>query len=279
MKFWDEHSDWKTAEAAWEKRSDEAAEENPLRMLKHLPKMPGITPETAKNLRWKSLKYMVAHDKGKLIQDGILKHPLKYGWGYIKTLFRKKSYVRDGDFFLCNVKSVEAFEKLLEDPNSILALGFSYCHKPFECPSGRFTSECMHDLENPVCQQCFIGKAVHALPKDNAVPLFIPTIHYIGEQMFELIHKNPGKKIFFIITACEMALEMFADWGKMVDIHGIGVRLDGRICNSMRMFELSEAGVKPGLTVVLDHTQQRILDLIKKRRSVSIPRSNAVSET
>ena len=58
---------------------------------------------------------------------------------------------------------------------------------------------------------------------------------------------------------------MFGDWGNMVNIKGIGVRLDGRICNTMKAFELSEAGIKPGLTVVLPETQKRILDLISRR--------------
>ena len=63
-----------------------------------------------------------------------------------------------------------------------------------------------------------------------------------------------------------MTLEMFGDLGNMVGIQGIGVRLDGRICNTMRAFELSEQGIKPGLTVVLDGAQEKILQLIKKRR-------------
>ena len=75
-----------------------------------------------------------------------------------------------------------------------------------------------------------------------------------------------GKKILFIITACEMTLEMFGDWGNMVEIQGIGVRLDGRICNTMKAFELSEEGIKPGLTVVLPHTQRRILNLLQSLR-------------
>ena len=56
---------------------------------------------------------------------------------------------------------------------------------------------------------------------------------------------------------------MFGDFGNMVGVRGIGVRLDGRICNTMKAFELSEHGIKPGLTVVLDDTQERILNLIK----------------
>jgi hypothetical protein len=116
-----------------------------------------------------------------------------------------------------------------------------------------------------VCRQCFIGKAVNALPlhQDNILPLFIPTIHYIGEKMFELTEKNPTQKLLFLITACEMTLEMFGDWGNMVGAKGIGARLDGRICNTMKAFELSEVGIKPGLTVVLPETQEAILRLIR----------------
>jgi len=69
-----------------------------------------------------------------------------------------------------------------------------------------------------------------------------------------------------MITACEMTLEMFGDLGNMVDIKGLGVRLDGRICNTMKAFELSEMGIKPGLTVVLDDSKKQMLELIRLRR-------------
>jgi hypothetical protein len=48
-----------------------------------------------------------------------------------------------------------------------------------------------------------------------------------------------------------------------IGLRGIGVRLDGRICNTMKAFELSERGIKPGLTVVLEPTQKRMLDIIQ----------------
>lgn len=83
--------------------------------------------------------------------------------------------------------------------------------------------------------------------------------------MMELVHKNPDKKVIFLITACEMSLRMFHDWGKMLGIQGIGVRLDGRICNTMQAFILSEKGIKPGLTVVLKETQKKMLEWIKIR--------------
>jgi hypothetical protein len=233
-----------------------------LKTLNHLPKIPGITPKTARGLKFKSLKYLILHDEQGVLPRYVFKKPFRYLTRFLSSLMRKKSYLRDDDFFLYGCKSVADFEKLLKDPSSLLVLGFSYCHKPFECPSKRFSSACIHDQNHPICQQCFIGKAVHAASPREIIPLFIPTIHYIGEKMFEIEEHYPNRKILFLITACELTLEMFGDWGNMVAIPGIGVRLDGRICNTMKAFELSERGIKPGLTVVLDHTQQRMLDLI-----------------
>jgi hypothetical protein len=198
----------------------------------------------------------------------MLKHPLKYTLALLRSALQKKPYRRDKDFFFYGLKDIDAFAELLSQENTLLVVGFSYCHKPFECPSGRFSENCVHEASNPICQQCFIGKCIHALPENNVIPLMIPTIHYVGGKIFDIVHGNPDKQVIFMITACEMTLEMFGDWGNMVGIKGIGVRLDGRICNTMKAFELSEEGIKPGLTVVLEDTQKEMLNLIRKRRGV-----------
>lgn len=255
-------SDWDRAEREWDLRAKQAAIDFPLKGLSKLPQMAGITKETAKGLKWKSLKWMILKDHKREILKGFLKHPFKYGWEFIKSALRSKPYRREGDFFLYGVDSIAQFEELMKDQNALLVLGFSYCHKPFECPSGRFTSDCIADSDNPVCRQCFIGKAIQA-SQPRTIPLLIPTVHYIGGKIFEIAHQNPGKPILFMITACEMTLEMFGDWGNMVGIRGLGIRLDGRICNTMKAFELSEQGIKPGLTVVLEGTQKKMMDLIK----------------
>lgn len=262
LKMWKEHPTWEEAEKAWDCGAEEARKTHPNKGLNSLPDMVGITPETKRHLKWKALRWMVSKDHNWTVMRGFLRHPFKYGWRYLTSLFRPQSYTRDGDFFYYGIKDAEEFKKKLASPDAVFALGFSYCHKPFECPSGRFTPDCIADATNPTCRQCFIGKAVHASPERTHI-LIIPTIHYVGAKMFDLVHNNPGKEVLFVITACEMTLEMFSDWGNMAGIVGIGVRLDGRICNTMKAFELSEQGIKPGLTVVLSETQQKILDLIK----------------
>lgn len=265
LKLWKAYDSWEEAEKVWDEGAEKAAQEYPIKGLKSFPRMPGITEDTARNLKWKSLKWMITQDNEGKIREGFMKRPFKYGWAFMKSIFRKKSFKRDGDFFLYGLNSFEEFQEKLKQENSLLVVGFSYCHKPFECPSGRFTPDCIHDPEHPVCRQCFIGKCLNALPEKDAIPLIIPTIHYIGEQIFKIVHSHPEKKVLFIITACEMTLEMFGDWGNMVGIQGLGVRLDGRICNTMKAFELSENGIKPGLTVVLGDTQEKILQLLKLR--------------
>lgn len=271
LNIWKE--EWDEAEKGWEERAKVAKEKYPLKGLKVLPQMTGITVETARHLKWKSFKWMVMHDDEREILKGFLHYPFKYFKAFLKSAAQTKPYQRNGDFFLYGVNSLEEFEGELGDPNSFLVLGFSYCHKPFECPSGRFSSECCHDLNHPVCQQCFIGKATHFLNPHQSVVLYIPTIHYIGGKIFEYVHRYPDKKILFIITACELTLEMFGDWGNMVNIQGIGVRLDGRICNTMEAFALSEKGIKPGLTVVLDETKKKLMDLIRLRNRMCAERA------
>ncbi len=267
--YWNQHTDWQKAEKAWDEGAKKAEKEHPLKVLKTLPSMPGIAEDAAKHLKWKSLKWMVQKDENWKVTKYILKKPFTHFMRYLQSLFKKKPYVRDGDFFLYGVNNVEQFKKELQDPDALFVVGFSYCEKPHECPSGRFTPDCIHDPDNAVCRQCFIGKAVNSLPEHNSIPLFIPTIHYIGEKIFEIQEANPKKRIFFLITACELTLEMFGDFGNLAGIQGIGVRLDGRICNTMKAFELSEMGIKPGLTVVLKETEQRILDLLSYWRGVS----------
>jgi hypothetical protein len=259
--YWAKFSDWESAEKKWDEGAERAQKEHPLKVLKTLPQMPGIAEDTAKYLKWKSLKWMVKKDENWTIARHVLKHPIMHFFRYIRSLFLKKPYLRDKDFYFYGITGVEDFKYLLKNPDALFIVGFSYCEKPHECPSGRFTPDCIHDPENQVCRQCFVGKSINSLPTTRTIPLLIPTIHYIGQKIFEIKKANPGKEVVFLITACEMTLEMFGDWGNMAGVKGIGVRLDGRICNTMKAFELSEVGIKPGLTVVLEDTQKRILDI------------------
>ena len=262
VKFWHGHDNWAQAEQAWDARAAELAAQAPLRTFKKNPNLPGIRPGTRRFLAWKSLSYLHRHDHSGKLRRYFWRHPLRHGIGLVKSLLRGRSYHRDGDFFLYGIIDVADFVRRLEQPNAVLVVGFSYCHKPFECPAGRFTDQCSHDRDSPVCGQCFIGKAVHSLPEVRVIPLFITTVHYIGEQMIAARAAWPGHEVLFLITACELTLEMFGLVGCAVGLEGIGVRLDGQICNTMKAFAASEIGIKPGMAIVTEPTQARMMAIL-----------------
>jgi len=257
-------SNWKQREKAWDEKARLHRGNFPLKTLKSMPKMVGITPGTAKFLRLKSLFYLLAHDEKRIFLRYFFKHPLKYTLSLLRSYLSPQNCTRKEDLFFYGLQTEEEFAALLEDPKTVPVVGFSYCQKPLECPSGRFTDLCQNDEGNPVCGQCSVGKCSTLLKGTNAKVLYIPTIHYIGEKIFEFVFENPGRQVVFLITACEMSLRMFGDWGNMVGAKGIGIRLDGRICNTMKAFKLSENGIKPGLTVVTGPTEEKMLTLLSR---------------
>ncbi len=264
VKFWQRYNDWHEAEQAWDARAEKLAAVTPLKTFKKNPQLPGIRRKTRKNLSWKTLSYLHHHDYSGKLGSYFWQRPLKHGLGLISALLKRHSYRRDGDFFLYGLRNLSEFEAQLDTPDTVLVVGFSYCHKPFECPAGRFTDACIHDAGDSVCGQCFIGKCVHSLPDTQVLPLFITTVHYIGEKMIEAQQDWPQHKVVFVITTCELTLEMFGKIGVAVGLQGIGVRLDGQICNTMKAFEASEIGIKPGMAIVTDKTQGRMMKLFQQ---------------
>ena len=252
-RFWDEYPSWEDAEKAWDTAEDLPSVGQ--------PSVPGIT--NRRFLRLKALCWVVKKDNRFLILRRLFRRPWKYASGYIRSLLRRPSYQRCDDFYCFGVNGVVDVLKLMEEKNSIFVLGFSYCQKPKECPSVRFSDQCNADPKNPICRQCFIGKCLHTLPKTRTIPKIIPTINAIGQHMMEVIDRHKGQQVFFLITACEMAIEMFGDFSNMVGSKGIGVKLQGRFCNTWRAFQLSEEGIKPGMTIITPSTQRKMLALLR----------------
>ncbi len=272
-RFWDLFRSWDEAEAAWDNQAKSAAHEVSLKAPHFQPLALSVSPEEG-NLRWKALRWVIRKDGGCRLIRLLLRHPFRYIRRYLRSVMQEKSYLQDGDVFLYGLTSVDEMKSLMKRDDVLLVLGFSYCEKPFECPCGRFNDQCVSLMDHAVCQQCLVGKAMNTLPHGNTIPVIIPTINSIGETVLEVINEFPNNRVLFLITACEMALEMFGDFGNMVNIQGIGIRLNGRVCNTMRAFALSEEGVKPGLTVVLPSTERRLFDLLRFWRETRIQESH-----
>ena len=261
-RFWDHYQSWEEAEEAWDAAAAAAANAMPLKAPDFYPSSHPIAPKEG-SMRWKGFRWVIRRDGGCRLFRLLIRHPIKYICQFFSSLVQDKAYHKEGDFFFYGVGSVEELYALMKRDDTLLIVGFSYCQKPHECPCARFSNGCSAEIGNPVCQQCAIAKVMHALPHGKTIPIVIPTINDIGNHVLEVIDAFPHHRVLFMITACEMALEMFGDLGNMVGIQGVGIRLGGRTCNTMRAFALSEEGVKPGLTKVLPPAERRMLDLLR----------------
>lgn len=247
----------------FETKKRAVAKSHPLRIVENEPKIPQITKKTKRFLKLKSLYYILKEDHKKIFPRYVLKRPFFYCYNFLKSAIKPSSFKRQGDAFLYGVKDLSSWQAKLHNKKARLVVGFSYCHKPLECPSGRFTSKCENNPDSKVCSQCLIHKYKQLSTDPRTMVFVIPTIHYIGEKILKIKKNYPSDEILFVISACEMTLKMFGDWGNMADIKGIGIRLGGRICNTMKAFILSEQGIKPGLTTVSDEADQMIVDSLK----------------
>lgn len=263
-RFWERYPSWKEAEEAWEKKAQAYRTSTPLKTPARSPRIPGITEKTKKLLKLKTLKYLLTHDRERLFRRFFCKRPIHYTFAYLRSILKRKPIRQEGDFYFFGFKDAAAFQATKDDPNSLLIVGFSFCQKPLECPDGRFNPSCRFDPDHPVCRQCFIGKVRNALPEERTLSVIIPTVYDIGRTLFETIERFPQKKIVFLITACDLSLAMFADFGQMTGVPGVGIRLSGRICNTLKAFTLAERGTKPGLTYLSPETEKRVLEFLKK---------------
>ncbi len=251
MKFWDIYSSWEEAEEAWDREAKTVCVEEPL--------VPVIVDR--RFLKLKALFWAFRRDRRFSIVRKLLRRPVRYLYNYLSSLFFHPAYHREEDFFCFGIKNVHEWMGRSRDENTILLLGFSYCQAPKECPMGRFSDRCMADPDHGVCRSCFIGKCLNTLPSERTEVIRITTLNAIGNRMLELL--SEGRQVLFLITSCEMSIEMGGDFANMVGCKGIGVKLRGRCCNTWKGFQLAEDGIKPGVTALAPSTQRRVLSLLR----------------
>ncbi|NGX56451.1 MAG: hypothetical protein K1060chlam5_00694 [Candidatus Anoxychlamydiales bacterium] len=266
MKYFDKFESFKKAEDSWDKKAKELSRIKALKTQSN-PKNTAILEKENIFLRLKSLFYILKTDKNKKLLKYFLKSPISYSFNLLSSYFLKKPYTYQNDIYFFNIKDEKELNKLLIQKNTILIVGFSYCHKPFECPSMRFSKDCKYDYSNDICAQCFIGKCINTISDPSAIFLNILDINHIGEKLFEIKNSNPNKKIIYILTACTLSIKMFADLSNMLKIKGISIPLDGRVCVNFKNFHLAEIGIKKNITSVREFHKKKILEFLAIRRN------------
>ncbi|NGX40655.1 MAG: hypothetical protein KR126chlam4_00483 [Candidatus Anoxychlamydiales bacterium] len=218
--------------------------------------------------RLKGLIYLLKQDKKSKLLKFFIKRPFYHSFNLIKSYIQKKPYIKEEkELFLFNLKSFNDFKNRLTNKNTLLVLGFSYCMKPKECPEKRFSPDCRHDLNHPVCQTCFIGKCINSMSKED-IFLVIPDVYYISEKLTQIKKQNPEKEILFVIITCNLSIHMFSDNANMIKMKGLAIELSGRICVNNKTFMLAEKGIKPGITYLSYKNEDMVFELLSIRSKV-----------
>lgn len=185
----------------------------------------------------KALKYLILNDKDRLLTKWFLKRPFSNTFKFFLSLFKRESR------FL-NIQAFD-FQELLKNPKTSLFIGFSYCQKPQKCPALFFSSDCLCEKNNPICQNCSIGKYQSS---KNVNVFIITTVHLLAKKLFEITEKNSSNPILFVIAACPFAIDLFQSFSPLLPIKGVSLPLEGRVCRNFKGFSLAEKGKKNGTT-------------------------------
>jgi hypothetical protein len=105
-----------------------------------------------------------------------------------------------------------------------------------------------------------------ALPTDRVVFTVVTTVNSIGEKIVALQTQTRGK-IVFLMTACELSLQLFADLAALVGVSGMGVRLRGKTCPTLSAFQYAESGIKPTVTSISHEGKQNLLTAVHMWRT------------
>jgi hypothetical protein len=191
----------------------------------------------------------------------LFKRPFRSLVPFVRSFVKKKPYIQDSDFFLYGLQTEDEFIERISRKDTALLVALSYCSKPLECPSGRFTHDCI-PVKCPSCETCLFKKVRENVP--NAHFFVVTTTHSIGKKLLELQEQYPKKEVLFLISACELSLHMFSDLGNMVEAKGIGIRLQGPVCTTWKAFEHAERGIKPKKTMISLQAENRLFRLLDR---------------
>ena len=207
-------------------------------------------------MKIKALLYLIRNDK-KLFFNFFFKNPFIYSFRYLKSLVFYKRKTEKGAY-LFGVATLSEFKNLLKDEKIPLILGFSYCQKPKNCKAPRFSSHCLGSK----CSKCLISKYIS---RRNVYSISIPTVNYLGQQIYEIIKKKPSQ-VIFIITACDFAISMFENLSMILNLKGLALPLEGDVCTSFSSFVSSEKKEKL-LQTRLPLKQAILLDELLENRN------------
>lgn len=164
---------------------------------------------------------------------------------FADAIKRKKGYV------LINVTNLSQLIKSISNSPKDLVVMLSYCIKPIECPSGRFSDKCRPRLSSRVCEKCplkdikfktnkigcdfYIDYKTKEMVKDYLIPTF---------REFQQTSKFKP----LIVVSCPMGLNRFLEAAIIIGFKGIGFYLTKGICKTAEHYKKGDTSKKKEIT-------------------------------
>jgi hypothetical protein len=127
--FWDEHDDWKAAEAAWDQKAQELKASHPLKNISKIPNMPGIA-ETG--IKRKGLVYLLRHDKKRFF-GAIFSNPLfATPFDFSDPICKNTTTIKGTATFFCMGSLV--LKKFIKTQMLYFCSGFLIATSPLNAP-------------------------------------------------------------------------------------------------------------------------------------------------
>ncbi len=173
----------------------------------------------------------------------VLRHPLAVLRGILKYRHLVSKGLLGSSVNLLYLRDEQSL--LSEPQNLIIAPG--YCQKPFSCPAGRFSSECI--LPQPCPEACSIKGLISAGLKLGGKVYVMTSALKIGQDILlpALEGKGPSRILAFV---CPYSLHPFALACLICGLEGVVLTFAEGACTDYRAWLQADRGVKPEQTSI-----------------------------
>lgn len=177
------------------------------------------------------------------LKNIVLRHPL----ATVKGLFKYRRLVAKGLLGgAVNVIGSSSEDKFFREPGN-LTIAPGYCQKPFNCPAGRFSPDCLLPL--PCHEPCSIKSLIVSGLKLGARIYVMTSALRIGQDLLlpALEKRGPRRILAFV---CPYSLHPFALACLICGLEGVILTFAKGACADYEAWLLADKGIKPEQTTI-----------------------------
>ena len=191
-----------------------------------------------------SLIYLFKNDCKHILKKFFIKNFFKIFFIFFK-IFKKLKKDKFGNFYLINIKNLKSKKKAKK-----IFIAISYCQKPKNCPSKKFSENCFKNSKSEICKNCQFFKISKPL-------YFITTVSEFAKKILQL-----KKDEYFLITACRYSIKKFYKYAYLLNLKGAAFELTKNCCTNFKTFYFAEKGYKKNETFLSKNSQDAFFNFL-----------------